>query len=149
MRIVSVRRRGTRRLAGRGVELSGAARRRLKWMDYYRQCGRNARLVCRHFDISPQTFYRWLRRYSSENLITLEGRSQRPRRLRQPTWSSELEQAVLVLRRRYPRWGKDKLAVLLRGEGRVVSTSMVGRILKRLKWRGVLVEPWICQEFRV
>jgi putative transposase len=110
-------------------------------MDYYRQCGRNARLVCRHFDISPQTFYRWLRRYSSENLITLEGRSQRPRRLRQPTWSSELEQAVLVLRRRYPRWGKDKLAVLLRGEGRVVSTSMVGRILKRLKWRGVLVEP--------
>ena len=46
------------------------------------------------------------------------------------------------MRRRYPRWGKDKLVVLLRAEGRaVLSTSMVGRILKRLKRRGLLVEP--------
>lgn len=35
-------------------------------------------------------------------------------RLRQPTWSSHLAQAVLTLRERYPRWGKGKLALLLR-----------------------------------
>jgi putative transposase len=52
-----------------------------------------------------------------------------------------LAERVLALRRQYPRWGKDKLVVLLRREGRVVSTSMVGRILRRLKQRGVLVEP--------
>ena len=36
---------------------------------------------------------------------------------------------VLALRRKYPRWGKDKLVVLLQQEGLWVSTSMVGRIL--------------------
>jgi transposase InsO family protein len=110
-------------------------------MDYYERCGRNARRTCRHFDISPQTFYRWKQRYGPTNLITLEERSRRPRRLRRPTWPAELEAAVLELRRRYPRWGKDKLVVLLGRQGRSVSTSMVGRILKRLKERGVLIEP--------
>jgi transposase InsO family protein len=51
---------------------------------------------------------------------------------------------VLALRRRFPRWGKDKLVVLLRRQGLPVSTSMVGRILKQLKHRGVLVEPLRC-----
>ena len=37
--------------------------------------------------------------------------------------------------RAYPRWGKDKLRVLLRREGIVLSVSMVGRILARLRGR--------------
>jgi len=49
--------------------------------------------------------------------------------------------AVLHLREQWPRWGKDKLAPLLRQKGWEVSTSMVGRILKRLKARRVLREP--------
>lgn len=48
---------------------------------------------------------------------------------------------MLRLRRQYPRWGEDKLVVLLRREGLGVSTSMVGRILTPLKRRGRLVEP--------
>src|SRR3989304_5892341 len=65
----------------------------------------------------------------------------RGRRARsQATWSPELAEAVLRLREEYPRWGKDKLVVLLRQQGWQVSTSMVGRILRRLKERGVLVE---------
>jgi transposase InsO family protein len=50
-------------------------------------------------------------------------------------------QAVRRLRETYPRWGKDKLVVLLRREGLCVSTSTVGRILNHLKGRGQLVEP--------
>jgi putative transposase len=141
MRIISARAPGALRLAGRGWELSAQARRRLKWMDYYESHGHNARLACRHFDISPQTFYRWRRRYNPRNLGSLEDRSRRPRRLRQPTWSPQLAQAVLTLREQYPRWGKDKLVVLLRRQAWLVSTSMVGRILRRLKEQGVLVEP--------
>jgi transposase InsO family protein len=110
-------------------------------MDYYEGHGRNARLACRHFDISPQTFYRWRRRYHPHNLRTLEDRSRRPHRRRQPTWSPQLADAVLSLRDKYPRWGKDKLVVLLRQQGWQVSTSMVGRILRRLRDQGVLVEP--------
>jgi len=126
--------------AGSGVELSRAARARLLWIDFYR-CQRNAALTCRRFGLSRPTFYRWWRRYDPHDLTTLEDRSHRPHRRRQPTWTPELADRVLTLRRQYPRWGKDKLAVLLAREGRRVSVSMVGRILTRLKQRGVLHEP--------
>jgi transposase InsO family protein len=42
---------------------------------------------------------------------------------------------------RFPRWGKDKLAVLLRQQKIAISTSMLGRILTSLKRQGRLVEP--------
>ena len=116
------------------------ARQRLKWMDHYRT-HRNAALSCRYFGISRQTFYRWKGRYNPRDLSSLEERSHKPKRLRRPTWSRELALAVLHLREEYPRWGKDKLAVLLRERGWEVSTSMVGRILSYLKARGVLKEP--------
>lgn len=48
---------------------------------------------------------------------------------------------MLKLRETYPRWGKEKLAILLHGEGFDCSASTVGRILHRMKERGVLKEP--------
>lgn len=48
---------------------------------------------------------------------------------------------MLKLREEYPRWGKDKLVVLLREQGYESSTTMVDRIIRRLKERGVLREP--------
>jgi putative transposase len=132
---------GVGRLAKLLVELSKEARRRLKWFDYYYSHGCNARLTCRHFDISPQTFYRWKRRYDPHHLKSLENRSCRPKRARRPTWSPELVEAVLKLREQYPRWGKDKLVILVGEQGFATSTSTVGRILRWLKDRGVLREP--------
>jgi transposase InsO family protein len=49
-------------------------------------------------------------------------------------------QAVLKIREANPRWGKDKLAPLLREEGWEASNSMVGRIMRRLREQGRLVE---------
>lgn len=131
---------GVTRLS-RITELSRDAGKRLKWFDYYDTHGHNARLTCRYFGISPQTFYRWKRRYNPKRLESLEDRSHKPRHLRQPTWSLELAQKVLRLRENYPRWGKDKLAELLHQQGCRVSASMVGRILHHLKERGALKEP--------
>jgi putative transposase len=131
---------GSGQLAGTGVELSREARVRLNWMDFYRR-SRNVARTCRHFGISRQTFYRWQRRYDPYDLTTLEARSHRPHRQRQPTWSFLLEEKVLTLRLQFPRWGKDKLAILLRRQQLPVSTSMVGRILIHLKRHGRLVEP--------
>jgi putative transposase len=48
---------------------------------------------------------------------------------------------VLNLREENPRWGKEKLADLLQDKGYRVSVSMVGRILRKLKERGVIIEP--------
>lgn len=61
--------------------------------------------------------------------------------MRQPTWKAELEGAVLELRRRHPRWGKDQPAGLLAGQGAQVAGSMVGRLLSRLQRRGRLGAP--------
>ena len=109
-------------------------------MDFYRR-SRNVAHTCRHFGISRQTFYRWQRRYDPYDLTTLEERSHCPRQRRLPTWSFPFEERVLRLRLQFPRWGKDKLAVLLRRQKLAVATSMVGRILTRLKQQGRLGEP--------
>ena len=129
-----------RELSRFGGELSRTGQLHLQWMTHYLRHGRNAAFTCRHFGISRQTFYRWWRRYDPHNLHTLEDRSHRPQRLRRPTWTAAQAEAVLAGRREYPRWGKDKLVVLLRRQGVCLSTSMVGRILSHLKKRGVLVE---------
>jgi putative transposase len=130
-----------RQLARLRNELNRAGLLRLQWMTHYLQHGRNAAFTCRHFGISRQTFYRWWRRYDPHDLWTLQERSHRPYRRRQPTWTPALVERVLALRQQFPRWGKDKLVVLLRRGGVTVSTSMVGRILAHLKHRGMLLEP--------
>jgi len=141
MRIISRTGPGAYRLARLQEEPSKKARQRLKWFDYYYSRGRNARLTCRYFGISPQTFYRWKRRYNPGHLASLEDCSHRPQHLRQPGYSVELIEAVLGLREEYPRWGKDKLVLLLRCGGFACSASTVGRILHKLKERGILKEP--------
>ena len=123
------------------AELNREARKRLEWFDYYQAHGRKAALTCRYFGISRQTFYRWKRRYDPQNLRTLEAGSHRPHRRRRPTWTPEQAEWVRRLREQYARWGKDKLAVLLRREGGPLSVSMLGRILTSLRQRGVLSAP--------
>lgn len=133
---------GTRLLRQISVSLSREGRLRLQWMDFYERHGRNARLTCRHFGISPDTFYRWRRRYHPRRLQSLEDdlRSRRPRRVRQPQTPPAVVERLRALREAHPRWGKEKLAVLLRREGIRLSPSTIGRLLTRLKARGALVE---------
>jgi len=128
-------------LARSGQEMSRKAHTRLAWMDYYRTHRRNAALTCRRFGISRQTFYRWKRRFDGHDLSSLEDLSHRPHHCRRPTWTPPLVEQVFSLRQRYPRWGKDKLVVLLRQQRVPVSASMVGRILASLKAHGRLHEP--------
>jgi putative transposase len=128
--------------------LSRAAKSRLRWMEHYQAIGANASLTCRYFGISRPTFYRWRGRYDPMDLTTLEDRPSRPKRTRPRSWSTREIEAVGALRESYPRWGKDKLAVLLRGQGLELSVSKVGRILAYLKGRGVLREPVRCVRAR-
>jgi transposase InsO family protein len=122
-------------------DLSRDARRRLDMLDWHRAHGANVSRTARHFGYSRPTVYRWLARYDRFHLETLEDRSSAPRRRRRPTWTLRELAAVRELRARYPRWGKAKLRVLLRREGLLLSTSMVGRILARLRRSGDLPEP--------
>ena len=129
-----------RRLADTGPALSRAARVRLAWMDYYRSHGQNAALTCRHFGISRQTFYRWKRRYDPDRLASLEARGRRPRRLRQPTLGTGARPRGAPRPGAVPPVGQGQAGRGARRAGWTVSTSMVGRILAKLKARGVLRE---------
>jgi transposase InsO family protein len=110
-------------------------------VDWHRSHGANISLTARHFGFSRPTVYRWLRRYDRFHLERLEDHSAAPRRRRHPTWTVSQVEAVVALREAYPRWGKDKLVVLLRRQGLRLSVSMVGRILASLRRRGALREP--------
>jgi len=57
------------------------------------------------------------------------------------TWSGGQVGGGQRQREADPRWGKDKLRVLLARQGVQLSVSMVGRILATLKRRGDLIEP--------
>jgi transposase InsO family protein len=122
-----------------GAQLSRAAKQRLRWMDYART--HTVAQTSRYFGIARSTFYRWQARYDPQDLATLEDRSSRPRRCRRPTWTAAQAEAVRAARERYPRWGKDKLAIVLKRDGVSVSVSMIGRILADLKRRKLLAEP--------
>jgi putative transposase len=122
-------------------DLSRTARARLEMLDWHERHGRNVARTSRHFGYSRPTVYRWLGRYDRLRLETLEDRPSRPLRRRRPTWTLGELAAVRRVRLAYPRWGKDKLRVLLRREGLVLSVSMVGRILERLRRTGELREP--------
>lgn len=118
-----------------------AGRVRQQWFDWHAAHGQNVSLTCRHFGISRTTFYAWQARLDPRRPSTLDDRPSRPHDVRQPTWTSEQVAAVKQLREQYPRWGKDKLAVLLHQQGQALSVSMVGRIVTMLKQRGHLTEP--------
>jgi transposase InsO family protein len=124
-----------------GVTLSRAAKARLEMLDWHERHGRNLALTARHHGFSRPTVYRWLARYDRFHLERLEDRSAAPHHRRRSTWTVAQVEAVVALREAYPRWGKDKLVVLLRRQGIHLSVSMIGRILAALRRRGALREP--------
>jgi putative transposase len=133
--------RGIRRAAGLAtVELSTSAKNRLHALDVWRRTGQRT-IASEVFGLSPATLYRWRDRFDPTDLTSLEARSRRPRRVRQPTTPGRVVERIKTLREQYPRWGREKLRVLLAREAITVSAKTIDRVLRRLKARGLLVEP--------
>ena len=132
---------GAARLARLPAEPSAEAARRFKVVQWCREHGGKVRLTARHFGFSPDTISRWVRAYMECGVAGLEPRSRRPKRVRQPTTSTETVLRIQALRERYPRWGREKLRVLLEREGITLSAKSIDRVIGRLKARGVLREP--------
>jgi transposase InsO family protein len=85
--------------------------------------------LCREFQVSRQTGYTWLKRYRAGGSIEVLDRSRRP--LRSPTrTASEIEEAVVMLRRQWPDWGAPKLLVMLRE--RYPGSALCERTLHRI-----------------
>ena len=119
------------KILSRVLDISSEAKRRLKWLDWYVAHGSNARLTCRHFGISPDTFYRWKKRFKTGCLLTLEGYSSKPHSSRQSGIPLETVNLVVQLRRQNMGLSKYKLSLILKRDyGLSLSPSSVGRILK-------------------
>jgi transposase InsO family protein len=96
------------------------------------QEGVNRRELCRRFGISAKTGYALLKRFAVQGDAAYTPRSRRP--LSSPTRSStQIEQAVVALRRQHPAWGGRKIARRLSdlGHGQVPPASTITAILHR------------------
>ena len=78
--------------------------------------GANVRDLCRQFDISPTTGYKWLRRYRAAGAAGLVDQPRRPRACPGRT-PPAVEAAVVGLRREHPAWGGRKLHAVLAARG--------------------------------
>jgi transposase len=114
--------------------LSRPAKQRFKWMMHFNKY-RNARLTCRHFGISPDSFYLWRKRFEPSNLKTLEDdfKTRRPHGLRISKHKQVYSNAVKRLKEMNPHMGKVRIANILKRTGYKISSSTVGRILKNYK----------------
>jgi putative transposase len=119
------------RLTAKTPDIAAGRRDALGRWRRARENGLSAEEAARAVGVGRATLYRWERQ--------LEPRSRRPHRLRRPSYTGALVRAVERLRAEHPMWGKGKIAVLLRREGIAASVSTVGRILKKLMDRGIVI----------
>lgn len=118
--------------------LSPEAKRRLRWIEHYEKY-RNARLTCRHFGISPDTFYLWKKRFDRKNPATLEDNmsNRRPKRLRGVLWSQTIVEKIRKLHKANPGFGKYRITKMLAKNGFSLSEATTGRILTFVKGQQV------------
>jgi transposase InsO family protein len=76
------------------------------------QEGTNMSALCRRFDISRKTGYKWLNRYREEGQDGLVERSRRPNHSPNKT-SDQVETAVCEVRNNHPAWGGRKICARL------------------------------------
>ena len=131
---------GVARLVRLPAEPSTEAKRRLRVVSWCEGHEGKVRLTARHFGYSPDTISRWVRAYSSGGMGGLEPKSRRPRRVRQSQTPLEVVEKIRAVREQYPRWGREKLRVLLSEEGITLSAKSIDWVIGQLKVRGVLRE---------
>lgn len=133
------------------TEYSEEAWKRKSILDKYNKLiddGSSGKVALEVLGISRATLFRWQKRYKQEGLVGLEKRSSCPHKVRQPMWTRKEESRIYRLRRKYPLWGKEKIAVMYRRQyKKQISSSTVGRILKRLMDRGKIKKvSFLCQQ---
>ncbi len=96
------------------------------------QEGINFSELCRRFDISRKTGYKFLHRYIEEGFKGVRDRSKRPNHSPKAT-ETKIEQAILTLRDKHSAWGGRKLKRRLEDIGHIdiPSPSTITEILKR------------------
>lgn len=96
-------------------------------------------------DLSRATYFRWQQALLAKGPKGLEVKSKKPKKIRSPQWTPELELAVFRLRKANPIYGRLKIhAILARDFPGLaqVSITTVGRILKKLVDLNSILPAW-------
>lgn len=106
---------------------------KLDKMELLLSAGNEESVALQILDITRSSYYRWKRNYKRLGLSGLENGDKTPHSTRKPTWTYEIEQRVYHLRKKFPLWGKAKIAVRYKTEYKEsISQSTVGRIISKL-----------------
>ena len=121
-----------------GWRASSVIEERLRFVVLASRQERTMKDLCAEFGISRQTGYVWLKRYRRGGSGAMADGSRRPAHSPKRT-ASEVEQAVVDVRRRWPDWGAAKV-------GRVLSQqkpalALQARTVHRILDRYGLIEP--------
>jgi transposase len=106
---------------------------RLAWMLCYNET-RSAQEVCRKFNISRKTFYKWLKRYQRSNgdTASLADQSRRPHRFPRATPDSSIE--LLKRVKEQTGFGQRRLRTYLQENYNIsISERTIWKILKRIE----------------
>lgn len=101
--------------------------------------GANIAQLCRCFNISRKTGYKWIKRFIKEGYMGLADRCRRPKTSPSVT-SDQLQKAILHLRKHHPAWGGRKIRKRLQNLGwqQVPAASTITDILRR----NGLIDPY-------
>ena len=91
---------------------------------------KNISNLCREFNISRKTGYKWINRYKTENSVA--NHSKKPKQIGNKT-SSEAEKKILELRKDNPGWGAATIHKVLenQGETKIPCSRTINNILNR------------------
>lgn len=115
------------------VSLSKEAKKRLEWIDWYHSHGKKVRPTLRHFSLSPDVFYRWLKKFNPYRLETLEDnkRTRTPKRLREMTTNPKVLERIYEIRFNDLEKSKYEIHEELKREGIVVAHNVIQKVINR------------------
>lgn len=115
------------------IILSKDAQLKLEWIIFYHTiANKNTVKTSSHFGISRKTFHKWLKRFNTSNLSSLEELRRIPLTKRQWMVTRVEETNIISLRKKNMEYGKKKLKVLYLAEfGKTISTWKIERVIRR------------------
>lgn len=119
----------------RAVSLSKEAQERLVWIDWYHSHEKKVRLTLRHFALSPDVFYRWLKRFSDKGILGLEDdlSTRRPKKTREMTTKQPVIDRIKSIREENVEKSKYEIQAELKDEGIVCGTTTIQKVINKHK----------------
>lgn len=123
-------------------DLSEVAKFRLQVIDWYRLESPkyskinkpSVALTCRHFGIHRSMFYRWLHKFDSKNIKSLDNKSHKPKNNRKCVYTEKHIEMIKTIRTNHPTYSKVTVKAILNRDYQQlndISISTIGRIINK------------------